>query len=153
MALYLVQHGKSLPKDIDPKQGLSEEGIADVGRIASVAKGYGIRPRRVLHSGKQRALQTARIFAAALASADRVEEKNGLKPMDDVASFAQNLSVSNDLMLVGHLPFMEKMTSYLITGSTDTLVFKFQNGGIVCLDNDADNSTWFIKWALMPNID
>ncbi len=152
MALFLVQHGKSMSKDVDPQQGLSEEGIADTERIASVAKGYGIQPRCILHSVKQRALQTAGIFAAALAPADGVEEKSGLKPMDDVASFASSVSASDDLMLVGHLPFMEKMTSYLITGSTEPVVFKFQNSGIVCLDLDIDKNAWFIKWALMPNI-
>jgi phosphohistidine phosphatase len=29
MALYLVQHGKSLPKDQDPDQGLSEDGTTE----------------------------------------------------------------------------------------------------------------------------
>ena len=57
-----------------------------------------------------------------------------------------------NLMLVGHLPFMERLTSHLITGSSENLVFKFQNGGIVCLDQDPGTDTWFIKWALMPNI-
>lgn len=42
MALYLVQHGKSLPKDIDPEKRLSEEGIAEVEKIAQAAKGYKI---------------------------------------------------------------------------------------------------------------
>jgi phosphohistidine phosphatase len=56
-------------------------------------------------------------------------------------------------MLVGHLPFMERLTSYLITGSTDKPVFKFQNGGILCMDQDMDTHTWFIKWALMPYIE
>jgi len=55
-------------------------------------------------------------------------------------------------MLVGHLPFMERLTSTLITGSDKRLVFKFQNGGIVCLDMDPDKPAWFIKWALMPKI-
>lgn len=55
-------------------------------------------------------------------------------------------------MLVGHLPFMERLTSTLITGSSERLVFKFQNGGIVCLDREADQPAWFIKWALMPKI-
>ncbi len=41
MAIYLVQHGKSLSKDIDPEKGLSEEGISEVQRIAEVAAGYG----------------------------------------------------------------------------------------------------------------
>jgi phosphohistidine phosphatase len=56
----------------------------------------------------------------------------------------------DNIMLVGHLPFMERLTSFLITGSIDKPVLKFQNGGIVCMDRDPDNQYWFIKWALMP---
>ncbi len=62
MALYLVQHGKSLPKEIDSEQGLTDEGIADVERIAGVAKSYGIVVSSIQHSGKKRARQTAEIL-------------------------------------------------------------------------------------------
>ena len=34
MALYLVQHGKSLSKEQDTEQGLSQRGYAEVSRIA-----------------------------------------------------------------------------------------------------------------------
>jgi len=34
MALYVVQHGKSLPKADDPEKGLSEEGIRETQLIA-----------------------------------------------------------------------------------------------------------------------
>jgi phosphohistidine phosphatase len=152
MALYLVQHGKSLPKDIDSQQGLSEEGRVEAERIASVAKGYSIKVSGIFHSGKKRALQTAEIFATALDVQDRVEERSGLKPLDDVAAFAAAVRSKDNLMLVGHLPFMERMTSYLTTGSTENLVFKFQNGGILCLDEDTQTKNWYIKWTLMPHI-
>ena len=55
-------------------------------------------------------------------------------------------------MLVGHLPFMDRMASYLVTGSTDTPVFKFQNSGIVCLNKNPDTDSWVIVWTLIPNI-
>jgi phosphohistidine phosphatase len=49
------------------------------------------------------------------------------------------------------LPFMEKLTSYLVTGSPDRPpVLRFQNGGIVCLDLDKETNSWFIKWTLFP---
>jgi len=66
MSLYLIQHGKSLPKDKDPQKGLSQEGIAETERIAQVAKGYAIGVSMITHSGKTRARQTAEIFDAAL---------------------------------------------------------------------------------------
>ncbi len=153
MALYLVQHGKSLPKEIDPEQGLSVEGIADVERIAGVAKSYGVRVASIEHSGKKRARQTAEIFASALKPERGVEERNGLNPLDDVVAVSDAiLSEKKNLMLVGHLPFMERLASYLVTGLTQTRIFKFQNGGIVCLDKDPDTPSWYIKWALIPNI-
>lgn len=152
MALFLVQHGRSLTREEDPEQGLSGEGIAETERIAGVAKGYGVRPSCIAHSGKKRARQTAEIFAAALRPEKGVQERTGLNPLDDVAPLAAALDSKEDLMLVGHLPFMERLTSTLITGSGERLVFKFQNGGIVCLDKDPDKPAFFIKWALMPKI-
>lgn len=154
MALYLVQHGKSLSKEQDPEQGLSREGFADVNRIAGVAAGYGVRPAAIEHSGKKRARQTAEIFAEALlGKKDRIEPISGIGPLDDVTAVANTLKTSDNLMLVGHLPFMERLAGLFIAGSAERLVFKFQNGGIVCLDKSPDARWWFIKWALMPSIE
>ena len=152
MALFLVQHGKSLPKDVDPDQGLSKEGIAEVERIANVSQNYSIHISQINHSVKARARQTAEIFASALKPSGGIHERNGLKPLDDVIAIADTIDSKDDLMLVGHLPFMEKLTAYLITGSVEKAVFKFQNGGIVCLDRYLGTQSWIIKWALMPNI-
>ena len=152
MALYLVQHGKSLSKDIDPNQGLSPEGIDETNRIAEVAANYGINVSHIKHSGKTRAHKTAEIFASIINPAGDIMEVGGLKPLDDVSTFAASIDPDENTMLVGHLPFMERMASYLVTGSTDKPVFKFQNSGIVCLNKDPDSDSWVIVWTLMPNI-
>lgn len=152
MALYLVQHGKSLPKDIDPDQGLSDEGIAETKRISDVAHGYQVNVSCIKQSGKKRARQTAEIYAAALKPADGIKEVSGLKPLDDVSVFAAALDAAANIMLVGHLPFMERMAAFLVTGSADKPIFKFQNSGIVCLDQDPDSGSWLILWTLMPKI-
>ncbi len=154
MALYLVQHGKSLSKEQDPEQGLSQEGYADVNRIAGVAAGYGVRPAAIRHSGRKRARQTAEIFAEVLrGDMSKTEPVSDIGPLDDVTAVANTLKTGDNLMLVGHLPFMERLTGFLITGSTERLIFKFQNGGIVCLDKDPDSQWWFIKWTLSPRIE
>jgi phosphohistidine phosphatase len=152
MALYLIQHGKSLPKDQDPDQGLSEDGTAETERIASLAQDGGVRVSQIRHSVKTRARQTAEILAGALKPQNDIQEISGIKPMDDVAACAAKLDPDENVMLVGHLPFMERITSYLITGSIDQPLIKFQNSGIVCLDKDPETQAWVIKWALMPNI-
>lgn len=150
MALFLVQHGKSLPKEKDPNKGLSEGGIHETERIAQVAKGYGVHVSSIAHSGKTRARQTADIFASALRPDGDIQEISGLNPLDDVTAVA--IDSTEDRMLVGHLPFMERLTAYLITGSIERPVFKFQNSGIVCLNKAPDTKSWVIKWALMPHI-
>jgi len=152
MALFLVQHGKSLPKNEDPKKGLSKEGIAETKRIAEVAKGYNIHVSGITHSGKTRARQTAEIIASVLELEGGIQESSGLNPMDDVTAFADKIDSTANCMLVGHLPFMERMTAFLITGSIERPVFKFQNSGIVCLDKYPTTPFWVIKWTLMPNI-
>ena len=151
MSLFLVQHGKNLLKDVDREKGLSDEGKDEVKRIASLAGEYAIPVSAIKHSGKKRARETAEIFAEVLNPGGGVQEMKGLAPLDDVTKL--NVKGEENVMLVGHLPFMEKLTSYLVTGSSDRpQVLKFQNGGIVCLDRDEQANSWFVKWTLFPRI-
>ena len=152
MALFLAQHGKSQSKDMDPGQGLSPEGIVEVERVATSAREQGLRVGRIVHSTKKRARQTAKIFAAALEPAGGVLEQEGLKPLDDPAAFAATIAEADDLLVIGHLPFMEKLVAYLVTGSMEPFVLKFINGGIVCLDRDPAGGRWFIKWTIVPRL-
>lgn len=152
MALFLVRHGKNLSKDKDPDQGLSEQGIYEVNQMATIVKKSGIHISRIDHSVKTRAFQTAGIFASALEPEGGLNEISGLNPLDDVTTLADTIDCKEDVMLVGHLPFMERLAAYLITGTTDNRVFKFQNSGILCLDKDTDNRSWVIRWALVPDI-
>jgi len=153
MAIYLVQHGHSLPKETDPERGLSEQGFAEVQLIADRARDHNILVSQVIHSGKKRASQTAYIFAQALQPEGGISERIGLQPMDDVKTIADSLDTANNQMLVGHLPFMEKLVSFLITGSAEKPIIKFQNGGIICLDQSLDTGAFYIKWALLPVFD
>jgi phosphohistidine phosphatase len=155
MALYLVQHGISAPKEIDPERGLTTQGRAETERIAQVAKGYGIRVAKIVHSGKKRAEQTATIYHQALAVEVPLEAVAGIDPLDDVRPFAAGLDPGAGLLVVGHMPFMQRLVSRLTTGSEDMKVYQFQNSGIVCLEAEEETSgklDWFIKWTLNPNI-
>ena len=152
MALYLVQHGQSHSKDVDPEKGLTDTGRDTVKRIAEVAKSYHVPVRCVLHSGKKRARQTAELFEAALHPPEGLHAKSGLDPLDDVTAMAGLIDSKEDLMLVGHLPFMSRLCAWLVTGDTETPVFQFQNGGIVCLKPSPEKQGWVIAWALMPEI-
>lgn len=150
MAIYLVQHGEALPEAQDPERGLSELGRAETRRIGEVAAGYHVRVAKIEHSGKKRARQTAEIFAELLRPRRGVGERGGLAPKDDVLPVAAALEPASDLMLVGHLPFMQRLLGQLVVGDPGRRLFQFQGGGIVCLDRD--EMGWFIRWTLMPRI-
>jgi phosphohistidine phosphatase len=120
--------------------------------MAKLAKDFDVAVSQIRHSAKTRARQTAEIFAGALNPKQGIQEVSGIKPLDDVAAYAEDIDPAEGIMLVGHLPFMERMTAFLITGSIDKPVFKFQNSGIVCLDKDPEAQAWVIQWALMPTI-
>jgi phosphohistidine phosphatase len=153
MALFLVQHGKSMPKEKDPDQGLSKEGLTETQAMAEMAVENNIQVMRIIHSGKKRALQTAEIFMKALEPEAGIIKGAGLAPLDDVSVFASTLDNSENLMVVGHLPFMEKLVSHLVNGSLERPVVKFQNSGIVCLDTEDASESWFIRWAYYPRFD
>lgn len=150
MSVFLVQHGLSLPKTQDPERGLSDRGREETLKIAEVAAGYGVKISKIFHSGKKRAKETAFIMAEILSPGLGLEQMTDISAMDDVKGLANRLDPDSDHMIVGHLPYMEKLVSYLTTGRKEPKVLKFQNSGIVCLDQD--ESGWFIRWTLNPNI-
>jgi phosphohistidine phosphatase len=143
----------SLPKEEDPQKGLSEEGREQTERIAEVARGYRVGVSKIFHSGKARAQQTAEIFERCFTPPEGIQQRAGLKPLDDAATLAEEMELKRNWMLVSHLPLMERLTSCLIIGKPAPTVFRFQNSGIVCIDEDSREGRAVIKWTLMPNID
>ena len=152
MAIYLSQHGKSASKEVDPERGLTPEGMAEVERVAQQLADAGISVDVIRHSGKARAAQTADIFAGILKPKEGVQSHSGIDPLDDVRTVADALPTERDEMYVGHLPFMERIVSYLITGDAERRVVAFRNGGVVRLDWDADAQCWVIGWTLYPSL-
>jgi phosphohistidine phosphatase len=152
MALYVVQHGNALPKTEDPEKGLSAEGKAETLRIAQVAKSYSVSVSEIRHSGKKRARETAEILAAALTPEKGVFAIHGLNPLDDVSVFGAGIDLSHDIMLVGHLPFLERLIGLLVCDDSDRTVFKLQNSGILCIDRVDGIRHPVIRWGLMPSV-
>jgi len=149
MTLYLVRHGEYVPKKINPDCPLSDRGLIEVARMAELDTGKEIELTKIFHSGKKRALQTAIILKEYLKPVFGLEKTRGLNPNDDIFYIVGLIGKAENIMIVGHLPFLEKLASYLVTGDEDGLVVQFPTAGIVCLDKD-NKEKWEIKWTLMP---
>ena len=109
--LYVVRHGKAKPKDEDPERSLTQTGRDEVIKMAAWAASVGIRVDEIRHSGKTRARQTAELFAQRLGMPSP-QSTTGLGPNDDVGPLADSLRDENRcIMLVGHLPFLERLAA------------------------------------------
>ncbi|MBU0519387.1 phosphohistidine phosphatase SixA [bacterium] len=153
MNLYLIQHGTATSKDEDPDRPLTEAGEDETNRMALYLSLHtDVRPHKIFHSGKLRARQTAEILAEALNPGGGVEAADGLSPSDDPNAWADKLKdKKNDLMLVGHLPYLSRLTSLLITEDPDKFVVNFRNSGVVCLYR-IENAFWCVNWVLLPEL-
>ncbi|RKZ33467.1 phosphohistidine phosphatase SixA [bacterium] len=153
MNLYLVQHARAKSKEENPDRPLTEQGYIDAEKVAKfVGKSNTIILDVIYHSGKTRAGQTAEIFAKYLAPTDGVKESDGLKALDNPEIWANRVKeMERDIMLVGHLPYMSKLASLLISGNQENKVVEFQKGGIVCLSGD-DNGNWSLRWMIIPEL-
>jgi phosphohistidine phosphatase len=153
MKAYLVQHGEAQPKDVDPDRPLTERGRREVRRVAALAGRLGLEVNQIRHSGKTRAKETAALLGQALSPSGGVVAVSGLAPLDDVGPVAEQLaSVSQAMMLVGHLPFMERLAGQMLTGDPDCPVVRFRNAGIVCLARDEEGRGWRVAWIITPEI-
>ncbi|ROR32543.1 phosphohistidine phosphatase SixA [Inmirania thermothiophila] len=150
--LYLVQHGRAKSEAEDPQRPLTEAGAAEVRRVAEAAARIGVRPRRILHSGRLRAAETAAILAEALAPPEGTAEQRHLGPQADPARIAAELHDERDVMIVGHLPHLERLAAYLVTGAPEPAVIRFRNGGIVALARTEEEDRRVIVWTLYPGL-
>ena len=152
MKLYLVQHAKAAPKEIDPERPLTKEGRQELQRVAAFVKPLNLSVDYLWHSGKKRAVQTAELLAEVIKINKTQVARDDLGPTDDVAALSDELDhIEQDVMIVGHLPFLSKLTSMLLTGSESVDTVAFKNSGIVCLNRSEENR-WNLDWVIIPEL-
>jgi phosphohistidine phosphatase len=152
MKLYLVQHAKAASKDVDPERSLTEEGRRDAQEVAAFIKPLKLSVDYLWHSTKKRAIETAEILAEAVKINEGKTSRDGLSPNDDVMQLKDELiSSQQDIMIVGHIPFVAKLASLLLTGTESAGTVAFKQGGILALSSSEPNR-WQIEWMVIPEI-
>lgn len=152
MAIYLAQHGQAFTEEADPQRPLTNLGIKETAHIASVAEYYMINIDQIHHSSKLRSRQTAEVFALKLKPTRGLHENPDLEPNGDFKKIAGTLKTADNLLLVGHLPLLQRLLSQMVTGNPDFEIVRFQNSGLVCLDMAPDGRKWQIRWTLSKHI-
>ena len=80
-----------------------------------------------------------------------VNQDNNIVAVFEGDSPSQLEKMNVDCMLVGHLPHLERLASYLLCQDPGKKVVDFSMAGIVCLTRD-ESGTWSVSWMVIPEI-
>ncbi len=152
MKLYLVRHGEVSTGEVFPNRPLSQKGKADVFKMGKFLKDADVRVDVLWHSKKLRAVQTAQILEKIIeVDKEKIVEKEELSPTAPANNLLKQIIKENtNLMIVGHLPFLQKISSLLLVNSEYEELVRFSSGGIVCLKRESDK--WYLLWGVIPEL-
>jgi phosphohistidine phosphatase len=137
-------------ESLDEQRSLSPLGRDQVNQVARLALAQQAQAAVIFHSGILRAEQTAAIFAQHLKPPQGIKPISGLLPQDDPAPAAAFLATAPaPIMLAGHLPFMNRLASLLVSGDPDHCVVNFTPATLVCCARQG--LRWIVKWILAPS--
>ena len=132
MKLYLVRHGEAGEDD-----HITTKGREESAKNALALKQFHPDIQAVHHSVKLRAKETAQIFHEILCHHAPLIEREGIKPMDLPEPIADELVVATEnIMIVSHLPLLEKLSSLLLFGGDAALPFTFAGSSVIALENN-----------------
>jgi phosphohistidine phosphatase len=148
--VYLVRHGDAVAGAENPARPLSQTGREAVEQIARLARERQVEVSVVYHSGILRAEETAEILAKHLKPPSGVKAISGLSPDDDpMAGKAELEAATAPIMLVGHLPYMNRLVALLVRGDPEASVINLRPAAMVCCSKVA--AQWKIDWHLAPS--
>jgi phosphohistidine phosphatase len=150
--VYLVRHGDAVPATENPDRPLSAAGCEAVERIARSARERHVEVTAIYHSGILRAQETAAILGKHLAPLLGIEHRPGLLPEDDPAILKAELDMAESpVVLVGHLPYMNRLAGLLVAADPNRIVAAFSPATMVCCSGSGGQ--WKIAWKLTPTQD
>lgn len=153
MFLYLVQHGEAVPESENPDRPLTPTGRHDVENIGAFLAQVGVRVPLIVHSGKLRAADSAKMLAAAMGGSPTLAERPRLLPGDSTEWLAEEIGAwRDDTMVVGHQPFIGRLVSRLVLGKEAPVVVDVSPGTVVCLARRGATGAWFLAWMLTPTL-
>ncbi|MHC4695325.1 MAG: hypothetical protein ACYTFA_01130 [Planctomycetota bacterium] len=74
-----------------------------------------------------------------------------LTRVEPMAQARRGYNRKEDMMVVGHLPFMAKLVSHLIVSDEAASTVAYQPGTIVCLEL-TEEEQWHVAWMLRPEL-
>lgn len=160
MNLYILRHGIAAEPGSpgsaqDSQRPLTPKGRRKLRGIAESMKALDLKFDLILSSPFLRARQTAEIVAKVLRCTRRLEFTDRLAPSESPARCVELLArlapPLNDVLLVGHEPYLSELVSLLISGGRDARVV-LKKGGLCKLAAKSlkPGRSAELEWLLTP---
>jgi phosphohistidine phosphatase len=159
MNVYLMRHGTAETNDDqhvrDEQRELTKKGARKTRKAAKGLRALGIPFDRIVTSPLARARETADIVADVLKLKEEVMEAAELAPSARVESLVARLVEyrdCQDLLLVGHQPFLGKAASLLLCRNEGAEI-ELKKSGVCCIElNELDmKKPGVLRWMLTPS--
>tara|TARA_E500000178_G_scaffold328502_1_gene358575 strand:+ start:31159 stop:31650 length:492 start_codon:yes stop_codon:yes gene_type:complete len=162
MKVYLLRHAQAEPGFPDAERKLTEKGCRDVEKLGALLRGKDdFRPEHTWVSPLLRAEETASVFLQALGMAHASvlqKEEASLEPDRDPLPLVDLLSaLEEDVLLVGHNPNLEILSSLLISGERYRSRIYLKTCSLVCLEwlpqpDHGQSGICALRWVLDPRL-
>lgn len=158
MNLYLLRHGlaaESSASGRDSDRPLTPKGERKLRQAAKAMEALKLPFDLILSSPYLRARQTAEVVAETFGAQKRLEFSDTLKPNGSANELVQLLRervpAREEVLLVGHEPFLSELIGLLVTGgTTSTIVMK--KGGLckLAIESLKPGRCAALEWLLTP---
>ncbi|HEU6447663.1 MAG TPA: phosphohistidine phosphatase SixA [Verrucomicrobiae bacterium] len=160
MNIFLLRHGITVERDewdfkSDAKRPLTPDGERQLHAIGIAMKKMGLRFDLILSSPFERAKQTAEIVAKELDLKKRLALSDELRadgePKKLIREIRKLKPAPENLLLVGHEPYLSGLISVLATGKS-RMEIDFKKGGLckLCVDELDYYRCAVLLWLLTP---
>jgi phosphohistidine phosphatase len=160
MNLFLLRHGIAVERETtgyekDADRPLTPKGERRLGQIADAMEAMGLTFGLILSSPHVRARQTAEIVADALGLKKKLEFSDALTPGGDpkalIATLNKREPIPENVLLVGHEPFLSDLISTLTSGDPRVGI-DFKKGGLCKLEVETlrHSRCATLAWLLTP---
>ena len=160
MNLYILRHGAAVEHgtpgyENDADRPLTSEGEKKTKQSAKGLKAMGVAPDLIISSPLPRASRTAELAASKLHLSNPVKLSKNLQPEGSPEALILELraecAAAEEIMLVGHEPYLSSLISVLLTGGMG-LRLRLRKGGLCKLRIETLEYTRCaeLEWFLTP---
>ena len=152
MELYVARHARAADESRGGERPLTDAGKDDARRMGRALAAAGVRVAAVWHSRKLRSRETADLLAGAVGSGAELRERTDLEPLSDPSGVLDAVrEEEGPVLLVGHLPHVERLASLLLTGDDDAEVVEVPPGAVLRFVS-GEGEDWRLTRFLTPGL-